>query len=516
MLDTARGDRFHCPAYGRCDPEALKKLTPEISRLSDTAVVFRRNHTQGTSTPTSLPRILYSRYFAPPLRVIRSKYPEENPVDLFRRLDDEAVSIPAALRASGYHSALITTHPWLTPESDFAQQFSEYEFIAPRRPAMGAAAEFAVDAALAWLENNDDRDFFLWLHFMDPHQPFRDGIYNKSIHYLDFHLGRIFSYLREKGIYDDTLIVIASDHGERLYGVNKKSGHGGPPDGEVNHVPLIISYPNRLEPRIDMGLTENTDIMPTVLELLEVPLPAQKTMDGISLVEPKRTDRKEAVADQVIVAERFKALYTGSFDASDQSAGQVEGELFDLRQDPRERNDVRAQHPEVWANLLEKFRTRLGAPYQRYMNAERNTALEQPFAVGAADFGLSLPEKQLAAHGWTHDRTWASALLSGKETASPLGIRISVPSQRYWVSVLGGGRFFITIDEKTYPVQAAESSWTELGLIDVKQNAFRARIRPNRGSVGLQLFGFRPEDSRVPSAAERESEEALRALGYIQ
>ena len=139
---------------------------------------------------------------------------------------------------------------------------------------------------LSWLPGRDDRPFFAWLNYFDPHDPYYapppyrtwygdkpaqgdpgsfgvvgasdwGGIlspeetqwqmdaYNSSIAYLDAQLGALFDALRSAGVYDDTVIVVTSDHGE-AFGEHDLYGHANSLYRESLHVPLIIRYPKSI------------------------------------------------------------------------------------------------------------------------------------------------------------------------------------------------------------------------------------------------------------------------------
>jgi arylsulfatase A-like enzyme len=102
---------------------------------------------------------------------------------------------------------------------------------------------------------------------------------------LDFQLGRLLNVIKNKGLYDDTLIIFTSDHGEML-GDNWLQGKGGYFNSSF-HVPLIIKPPARMgelnSGRVYDGFTSSIDLMPTVLKLLDAAIP--KTCQGKSMVE---------------------------------------------------------------------------------------------------------------------------------------------------------------------------------------------------------------------------------------
>ncbi len=132
------------------------------------------------------------------------------------------------------------------------------------------------------------------------------ALYDGEIRLVDDELGRLFDYLREIGVYDNTMIVVLADHGELLFEDNKidlglgRFLHGQVYLDPVVRIPLIIKPPAGAIPQVGSrtAVTASTvDILPTVTELLGVDLPA--ALPGRSLVpwikNPDQGDPREAV-----------------------------------------------------------------------------------------------------------------------------------------------------------------------------------------------------------------------------
>jgi arylsulfatase A-like enzyme len=159
---------------------------------------------------------------------------------------------------------------------------------------------------LAWLEKNRQQRFFLYLHYIDPHIPYdpparyrdefaqdhgtalfnerkrRVGIdlYDGEIRYCDEAVKALVAKLREYGLWEDTLLVLTSDHGEEFF------EHGGWLHGrtlyeEQLRIPLVVRVPDA-PPRVLPGPAEQIDVAPTLLELAGAPVTAE--LPGRSLV----------------------------------------------------------------------------------------------------------------------------------------------------------------------------------------------------------------------------------------
>src|SRR6185437_2994681 len=132
---------------------------------------------------------------------------------------------------------------------------------------------------------------FAWVHLYDPHDPYeppppysqvyRDHLYDGEIAYADHALGDFLAYLRRRGWYDNSLIVVVGDHGEGL-GEHQEQTHGIFLYDATLHVPLIIKLPQEREAgKVISAQIRTIDILPTVLGLLGVN--AGEHMDGTSL-----------------------------------------------------------------------------------------------------------------------------------------------------------------------------------------------------------------------------------------
>ena len=135
------------------------------------------------------------------------------------------------------------------------------------------------DVTLDWLSKNYSKKFFLWMHLYDPHYPYRppepyareykDSPYDGEIAFADAQVGRLIRFLKSKGLYTNTLIVLSGDHGESL-GEHGEKTHGFFIYNATLHVPFIVHLPGAGSPEVVPDLVSLADLMPTVLEALKV------------------------------------------------------------------------------------------------------------------------------------------------------------------------------------------------------------------------------------------------------
>lgn len=107
--------------------------------------------------------------------------------------------------------------------------------------------------------------------------------YDAGLAYLDYRLGRLFSYMKEQGIYDDTMIIVTSDHGE-LFGEDGLFYHALSTRQELLHVPLIVKEPNQEEGEVVEEPVSLIDLYPTILEKAGIDL-EDVEFDGKALTE---------------------------------------------------------------------------------------------------------------------------------------------------------------------------------------------------------------------------------------
>jgi arylsulfatase A-like enzyme len=380
LIDTLRADRLGAYGYERT-------TSPLLDSLAATGVRFARVEAQSTWTKASMASLWTSLY---PVRTGVTRFAHALP--------SEAVMPAERLREAGFRTAGIWRNHWVANNFGFAQGFETYYEPKPSRPSQrfrrnkrrhrltGTDVD-ATEAALEFMRTYGDERFFLYVHYMDVHQYLYDQIaadrgfgstfsdaYDASIHWVDRHVGRLLQELEERELFEKTLVVVASDHGEAFY-EHGGEGHARNLYREVTEVPLILAFPFRLDPGVVVEpLVRNVDIWPTLFDLLGLPPAAQS--DGRSLVPlieaairgeeavPAPDDEATAFAflDQNWTRAEMppKPLVSVRTDAERLllSASESERlELYDHREDPREQHNLAETQPE----RLEALRRRAEA-----------------------------------------------------------------------------------------------------------------------------------------------------------
>lgn len=302
-LDTLRADHLGCYGYHR-------NTSPSIDAFSRESVVFENAAVQ---SPWTLPSHM---------SIMTSLYPSfHGVVKKSSRLPDNRVTLAQLLRKGGYQTAAFTDGGNVGSVFGFNRGFDLYE-----DEWIGIAE--TVPKAKEWLDENGSKPFFLFIHCYDIHSPYNPpppynglfhdfiytgnlvpstptllstankkkdelnitdedirhfiALYDGGIRYTDEQIGDLLSYLRSLRLYDKSLIIITSDHGEEFM------EHGAFSHWQLYyrpnlHVPLIMHIPGypKKEIRINQ-LVQSIDLLPTILDIAE--LPAYPAAQGTSLL----------------------------------------------------------------------------------------------------------------------------------------------------------------------------------------------------------------------------------------
>jgi arylsulfatase A-like enzyme len=214
--------------------------------------------------------------------------------------------------------------------------------------------------------------------------------YDGSISYTDEQIGRIYRFLEETSLLDDTLLIITSDHGECLLEHGIYFDHHGALYDEVLHVPLIIRYPKRLPKNKEIeALVQHTDILPTILELLGEDWNHKD--EGVSLLSVIKDNEevREYVYAVMDNEERYSIRTLNykyikknlSKDSSkkyrDQQGFMDEEELYDLQEDPRELTNISGDQPEIKNELDRVLRLHLRSQKEKTKSPEMESKNEE-------------------------------------------------------------------------------------------------------------------------------------------
>jgi arylsulfatase A-like enzyme len=326
--DTLRSDRLNCYGY------AERRVSPHIDALARDGILFRRHNTVSPWTTPSHVSLLTSLY--PSTHGVIDTFGRLRAADHeFTRLPDRRRTLAEVLADEGLTTAAFTGGITLDPAIGFDQGFSRYS------TSLYKLNDVNQREVLDWLRRRADRRFFLFLHDFETHAPYlrtdllpdssaevkeaydeaakrlgdldvaspdrhvrvsayaaqilvehgafnRDvvsALYDGGVLSVDAWLGRVVATLRDLGIYDRTLIVFTSDHGEELAERSDRfwDHHGHSVHKEVVRVPLIVKLPHQEHAgTVVEAVTNTVHVMPTILDVLGVE-PGEHEMQGRSL-----------------------------------------------------------------------------------------------------------------------------------------------------------------------------------------------------------------------------------------
>ena len=335
-LDTTRADRL--------SPYGFNNVSlPHLERLAHEGVVFD----QATSVaPLTLPA--HTSLFTgllPPNHEVRD--------NADNALAETHTTLAETLLARGFRTGAFVGSIVLDPARGLKQGFQQYQGVPAsdsRTPAhRQRRADEVMNDAIRWLDAVADSRFFLWTHLYDPHRPYDPpepyrstyghNLYVGEIAFADSQIGRLLQALEQRQLLDRTVVIVVADHGESLGGHGERD-HGVFVYEDVIRVPLIVRAP-ALRPSRISEIVRLTDVMPTVLDLLDVPsLPG----DGVSLVDLMNGSRRdlnlEAYSESLYPGRLgwspLRALRDGKFKLIDAPRP----ELYDLEEDSVEEKNI--------------------------------------------------------------------------------------------------------------------------------------------------------------------------------
>ncbi len=368
IVDAARQDAY------RVFNKAAKYPTPTLTAMAKGGVSFTNAYTPANWTLPSVTAIMTGRY----------PHSFGNMGEMFK-LPKKVPMLAEHLKEQGFETAALVANPFVSEPFGLKRGWDKFHnlYLDEKTSIM---AESVYIHTLKWIDGRKDKKkrFFLYLHLMDPHDPynrhpntgqFYEGkytgqlknaksvntsivnkksdryrklneddkrwiraLYDGEVVFHDKFLKMFFQHLQGTGILEDTMVVYASDHGEELFD-HGRLDHGHAMYEEQIKTPLILHYERLFRAGSEVSeLVELLDLTPTLLEVLGV-----KPMTGthgasirhlIGNFRGRRWPYAIMSGNQLtVIAGQYKLF--GSLD---------EGELYNLKKDPEERNNLIKTH----------------------------------------------------------------------------------------------------------------------------------------------------------------------------
>lgn len=345
-IDTLRADRLGCYGYRLIE-------TPNIDALAREGVLYENCIAQ---IPLTLPSHC---------TILTGTYPQFHGVrdNIAFLLEPKAVTIAEILKERGYATggfvgSFILNHT-RGVDQGFDVFFDNFEALAAHTDQFSAlVAETkgskVIHEAIQWLRTKSSKPFFAWVHLYEPHDPYRPPEpfrsrylkrpYDGEVAYADALVGDLFTFLKQNNFYEDSLIVLTSDHGESL-GEHQEAHHGYYIYEAALKVPLIVKIPGaELKGKRVGSQVRTVDIAPTILAALR---DSSSTFQGREILSLALGSARDASLPAY--SENFMQKYQfGWSELKSWCLGKYKyieaprPELYDLERDPKEFNNILA------------------------------------------------------------------------------------------------------------------------------------------------------------------------------
>jgi len=363
ILDAARADIVY-------EPLKYSPITPNISEFSKESYVFKNFYSNAPHTVPSVATILTG---------LHSEVHTDRESNT--QLSNTLKTIPFYLNNIGYKTQILIGNLYLFTHKHYSY-FSNTKIIRPIYKDLQSSFMDIKKAKEAVKSLDPSKSNFLYFHFLPPHHPYRipgnikktlpDCLtkkthlsnfdppylkykknseqyrlikqmfisYLKNYYYGDYLIGEIIRTIKNKNLYENSLIIITSDHGE-AFGEHNKLYHGSTVYQEMIKVPFLIKFPNQKKRKIIKSHHSLIDLLPTLAKLLKIP--PDKSWQGSSIfTKHKKSNYIYSRADgkdfnNTIIDYPYKYIFFSGRD-----------ELYNIKEDPFEKNNL---------SLKNKFKT---------------------------------------------------------------------------------------------------------------------------------------------------------------
>ncbi len=366
--DTLRADHLGCYGYRR-------DTSPNIDAFAKDAMLFENCFSHAADTRYSFASLL------------SGFLPHETGILFNANLPSSVVTLPQMLKKRGYSTMAVMSNYVMQKKRGFANGFDVYEDSMSDREANRFAPEKtasnATDSAIDLLKKYEGNRLFMWVHYQDPHGPYtppdpyhgmfvdpdreprrvkmnsslsgRGGIpayqrlkghddfnyyvsqYDAEIKYHDNQFKRLIDQIKAQGMYDNSLIIFSSDHGEGMGDHDYFFAHGEYIYNGQIHIPLIVKLSDQLSGR-RKDFVQHLDIVPTVLDVAGIETVAnlrgtdlRKVNNDKEIFSEMKSPFVEDKVKYALIYKGFKLIYTPHYNRF---------ELYDLISDFAERTDL--------------------------------------------------------------------------------------------------------------------------------------------------------------------------------
>jgi arylsulfatase A-like enzyme/Tfp pilus assembly protein PilF len=320
--------------------------TPNLNRLASKGFLF-------TDVISQVPFTLPSH-----CTMLTGTYPIKHLVqeNTTSKLPESALTLTEVLKSNGYSTAGFVGALVLESGTGLSQGFDTYDDAfnyhdakAEDMAGIQRNADTVAGCFLRWLSGKKPSKFFAFVHFYDPHTPYDppplfvpenhtpEDMYKGELRYVDSVIGKLFDELDKQGVWANTVLMITGDHGEML-GDHQEPGHGYFIYQEALKVPLLVLIPNQTAKSTVNSTVQIVDLMPTILQLLNIPVPQQVQGRSFAKVfSGQPLNQSFGMSESLTATKYFGAVPLSSI--QDQSYKYIDSyrpELYDLKADSKE------------------------------------------------------------------------------------------------------------------------------------------------------------------------------------
>lgn len=341
-----------------------KPTTPNLDTLAAESVIFERAYSMASYTGKALAPMLIG------------KYPSETRRDggHFNKYSAANTFLVERLKRAGVFSMAAASHWYFRESWGLTRGFDALDLSAIPEQGQDAVSDSTTTsaqvtgAALKLLAGHAGAQrFFLWVHYFDPHEQYvphpgapdfadpakpsgwrMHAAYDGEVWFTDKHIGRLLDYAKAQGWWKNTVVVVTSDHGESMTEHGLRFQHGFEVWEPLMRVPLLVHAPGFAPHRVSVKRSV-IDLVPTVLDLMRVPLPGPGELSGQTLLP----DLAAGPGDELSERDVYLDMPDGPFTHMRRAIihGKTPGmklihfggrqyQLYDLASDPGEEEDL--------------------------------------------------------------------------------------------------------------------------------------------------------------------------------
>jgi len=411
-IDALRADSLE--SYGYAKP-----TSPRIREFAQDAAVFENAYANVSWTRASVATILTGLY--------PSSHLTEGRLNV---LPGFLPTIQGELKRNGYSVFGFTTNGNISPDFNFKKDFDQYIHLKEndRRIGIHVQSRELVDALGSFMNKTFPQPGFLYVHASDPHEPHTAetrflqvppdckitdpkilrpstrnfgakaykaedvtcirALYDSEVRQSDYYFGKFLDLLKEKNLYENSLIILTADHGEALF-EHGTFGHGQTLYQAELRVPLIIHFPgSRFSGKRIPGNARHIDLFPTILDLISAKIPpGVQGSSLLPLLSGQEKENRRVFSELLLDRANRKCLILDHYKVLEITAGGNHSrfEMYDIAADPMERTEISDQQPVLsgymrmilrqWAEAQAKRKATLQKPRDAVLDKETEETL---------------------------------------------------------------------------------------------------------------------------------------------